>query len=148
MIAETRLYAAYVPILALGLRRGEVLGLRWADVDLGTGEILIGWQLQQINGLLLHRKPRLKPRAQPFPSWASAPPRSGSVRRSKWRHGKGDRVGAVGSCVHDAYRAARPRNFDRSFVAACDRAGVRRLPVHVRGRSRVPWWSWASIRAW
>ncbi|HEX6498051.1 MAG TPA: hypothetical protein VF054_03360 [Micromonosporaceae bacterium] len=34
------LYAAYVLILVLGLRRGEVLGLRWEDVDLDEGELV------------------------------------------------------------------------------------------------------------
>ena len=39
------LYAAYVLILVLGLRKGEVLGLRWADVRLDAGEVHVNWQL-------------------------------------------------------------------------------------------------------
>ena len=34
-------YVAYVLILVLGLRRGEALGLAWADVDTTTGEAFI-----------------------------------------------------------------------------------------------------------
>jgi integrase len=34
--------------LALGLRQGEALGLRWQDVDLDKGTITIRWQLQRL----------------------------------------------------------------------------------------------------
>lgn len=33
--------------LALGLRQGEALGLRWSYVDLDTGTMMIRWQLQR-----------------------------------------------------------------------------------------------------
>jgi integrase len=35
--------------LALGLRQGEALGLRWQYVDLDAGTITIRWQLQRLN---------------------------------------------------------------------------------------------------
>ena len=41
------LYAAYVLILVLGLRRGEVLGLTWTDVRPTAAELHINWQLQR-----------------------------------------------------------------------------------------------------
>ena len=44
------LYAAYVLMLVLGLRRGELLGLVWEDVDLVEATAWIGWQLQRVNG--------------------------------------------------------------------------------------------------
>lgn len=45
------LYPAYVLILVLGLRKGEVLGLTWADVDLDSGELQIRHQLQRVRRL-------------------------------------------------------------------------------------------------
>ncbi|MCQ4042268.1 hypothetical protein ACFOSC_24165 [Streptantibioticus rubrisoli] len=42
------LYPAYVLILLLGFRRGEVLGLRWENVNLDAGEITVQLQLQCI----------------------------------------------------------------------------------------------------
>jgi integrase len=48
-------YAAYVLILVLGLRRGEVLGLRWEDVDLDNRELAVTFQLQRVRRQLLHR---------------------------------------------------------------------------------------------
>ena len=46
------LYPAFVLLLAYGLRRGEVLGLRWEDVDLVEDVIRVEWQLQRANGQL------------------------------------------------------------------------------------------------
>ena len=40
-----RLYPAFVLLLAYGLRRGEVLGLSWRDVDLEHGVVRIRQQL-------------------------------------------------------------------------------------------------------
>jgi integrase len=50
------LYAAYVLILVLGLRKGEVIGLSWSAVDLDRAELDIGWQLQRVGRQLLHRE--------------------------------------------------------------------------------------------
>lgn len=38
-----RLHALFVVALALGLRRGDLLGLRWADVDLSRRQLRV-WQ--------------------------------------------------------------------------------------------------------
>lgn len=50
------LYAGYVLMLILGLRRGELLGLGWEDVDLQSGEARIGWQVQRVGGELVRRR--------------------------------------------------------------------------------------------
>src|SRR5215475_809193 len=50
------LYAAYVLILVMGLRKGEVVGLPWSAVNLDRGELDIGWQLQRVRRELLHRE--------------------------------------------------------------------------------------------
>jgi len=44
------LYPAFVLLLIYGLRRGEVLGLRWQDIDFDDSEIRIRLQLQRIQG--------------------------------------------------------------------------------------------------
>ncbi|HEX8760805.1 MAG TPA: hypothetical protein VF734_12710 [Pseudonocardiaceae bacterium] len=49
------LYAVYVLILVLGLRKGEVLGLTWDDIDLDAGELSIGRQLRRVSRQLLRR---------------------------------------------------------------------------------------------
>jgi integrase len=47
-----RLEALYTVALALGLRQGEALGLRWADVDLDHGILRVRTALQRIDGKL------------------------------------------------------------------------------------------------
>ncbi|MDH6542033.1 integrase [Streptomyces sp. SPB4] len=39
------LYAAFVLAVALGLRRGEILGLRWSDIDLGGRTLTVRNQI-------------------------------------------------------------------------------------------------------
>jgi integrase len=41
-----RLEALFNVALSLGLRQGEVLGLRWADIDLKKGELRVTYALQ------------------------------------------------------------------------------------------------------
>jgi integrase len=47
-----RLHVAFVLALALGLRRGEVLGLRWSDIDLTAGVLHVRQTLQHHGGAL------------------------------------------------------------------------------------------------
>jgi len=51
-VAGRRLEALYVVTLALGLRQGEVLGLKWEDIDLRAGTLRIQRQLQRFGGHL------------------------------------------------------------------------------------------------
>jgi integrase len=55
-VGNDPLYAAYVLVLVLGLRRGEVLGLTWDDINLDAAEVTINWQLQRSRGQLYHRE--------------------------------------------------------------------------------------------
>jgi integrase len=45
-----RLYALWAVALAIGLRRGEALGLRWVDVDLVSGRVVIAKALLRVGG--------------------------------------------------------------------------------------------------
>jgi len=49
----TRYALLYHLLLALGLRRGETLGLSWEDVDWEAGSIHVRRQVQQINGKVI-----------------------------------------------------------------------------------------------
>lgn len=64
-----RLYALYVLALALGLRRAELLGLRWQDVDLDSGVLEVRQTLQRVAGELrfLPPKTRRSRRTVPLP---------------------------------------------------------------------------------
>ncbi len=47
-LSDDRLAAMYVVTLGLGLRQGEVLGLRWADIDLDAGALRVTHALSWI----------------------------------------------------------------------------------------------------
>jgi integrase len=53
---QHRLCALFSVALACGLRLGEATGLKWADVDLTTGELQIRQQLQVVNKRLLRNR--------------------------------------------------------------------------------------------
>ena len=65
-----RLYAAFVLALVLGLRRGELLGLRWIDLDLGQGVAHPRKQVQRQKGkglVLVDLKTKASKGALPLP---------------------------------------------------------------------------------
>jgi integrase len=47
-------------LLALGLRRGELCGLRWSDVDLDAYTITIGNARVLVNGKVIEKSPKTK----------------------------------------------------------------------------------------
>jgi integrase len=65
-----RLGALYVLALFLGLRRGELLGLRWEDVDLDGGKLEVVHNLQRVGGALQLVPPKTEGsrRTVPLPS--------------------------------------------------------------------------------
>jgi integrase len=56
---DETLCALYVLAFCLGLRRGELLGLRWADIDLEAGTLEVVHALQGVGGeLKFVRRPK------------------------------------------------------------------------------------------
>lgn len=47
---ESGVFELYYIELAMGLRRGELLGLKWEDIDLGQGIIHVRRQIARIDG--------------------------------------------------------------------------------------------------
>ncbi len=56
--AGDRLEALYVLALSTGMRQGELLGLRWRDVDLEHGVLSVRATLQFINGQFVFAEPK------------------------------------------------------------------------------------------
>jgi integrase len=127
------LYAAYVLILVLGLRKGEVLGLVWADVDLEAAELTVGLQLQRVRRELLHRatKTKASDATLPLPPICVAGLRSRLAREDEEHFRAGDAWQGSGFVVSSRYGSPiDPRNFNRARDARVAAAGVRRITVH------------------
>ena len=59
-VRDERLYAAWVVFGTTGMRRGEVLGLRWIDVDLDGARISVRQTLVMVDGEARYSQPKTK----------------------------------------------------------------------------------------
>jgi integrase len=127
------LYAAYVLILVLGLRKGEVLGLSWPDIDLDTAELTIGRQLQRVRGQLLHRETKTpaSDATLPLPSICLTALRQRQATQNRARAAAGTAWNHSELVFTTRYGdPIEPRNFNRYFAARCTAAGLRQITVH------------------
>jgi integrase len=127
------LYAAYVLVLVLGLRKGEVLGLVWDDLNLDESELTVGLQLQRVGGRLLHRETKTEgsDATLPLPNICVTALRLRQEEQLRARAEAG--VAWRGSTLVFTTRlgtAIEPRNFNRSYDARIVKAGVRKITVH------------------
>ncbi|WP_019707159.1 site-specific integrase [Streptomyces xinghaiensis] len=127
MLRKDRLYALYVLVLALGLRKGELLGLTWDAVDLDAGEPSVTQTLQRVKGELSVARPktRYSERTIPLPPFAV----DALLQRRKEQQDEREFCGSewldsgfvfttsVGSPLD-------PRNLNRHWYATRRRAGL------------------------
>jgi integrase len=127
------LYAAYVLILILGLRKGEVLGLPWNAVDLDGGELDVSWQLQRVRRELLHRetKTEASDAGLPLPDICITALKLRSERQQQSKEAAGNEWTDTGLVFTTRYGTPiDPRNFNRAFDERCRKADVRKIKVH------------------
>ncbi len=132
------LYAAYVLLLLLGLRRGELLGLAWEDVDLTAAEVRITWQLQRIGGRFT--RTRVKTRASeavlPLPASCLDALQHQAASQSRIAARLGEVWQDSGLVVTSSIGTPMdPRNFHRKFKERARLAGVPVIPVHSTRRT-------------
>lgn len=127
------LYPAFVLLLLYGMRRGEVLGLRWLDVDLDYGQLRIRQQIQRINGEL-HIGPvktRAGSRNLPLIGLAQTAITTRQTDQAEDRERLGRSWADTGLVFTTRTgRPVEPRNLVRSFMRICDNGGVRKIRVH------------------
>jgi integrase len=136
--ADDPLYPAYVLILVLGLRRGEMLGLRWEDVDLDGGELTVGYQLQRIRRQLLHRQTKTESSDAVLPLPPICTAALTGRRRDQEAHHQAAGIAWQDSDLVFTTRLGtpiEPRNFHRDFKARARRAGIREISVHTTRRT-------------
>ncbi|HEY2984616.1 MAG TPA: site-specific integrase, partial [Jatrophihabitantaceae bacterium] len=132
-VDDDPLYAAFVLILVLGLRRGEVLGLMWDDIELDRAELRVSRQLQRVRGTLYLRdtKTETSEATLPLPDICttalqlreSVQTTAATLAGPAWQDFKLIFTTRYGTPIE-------PRNFNRYFHARCEKAAVRRIRVH------------------
>ncbi|WP_405693328.1 tyrosine recombinase XerC [Streptomyces sp. NBC_01185] len=130
---DDHLFAAWVLVLTLGLRRGEVLGLTWKSIDFDAGELYVDHQIQRAGRQILHRETKTEDSDDflPLPSLCLKALR---MRRAQQT---GDRK-AAGELWQDAHGLVfttkygtpiEPGNLTRMFALRARRAGLRVIPL-------------------
>lgn len=127
------LAAAWVLVLVLGLRRGEVLGLTWDAVDLDAGELHVSRQLQRASGSLLHRETKTEDSDDylPLPGLCVSALRLRRQQQERARKAAGklwqESRGLVFTTRYGT--PIEPGNLTRMFAPRCRRAEVREIPL-------------------
>ena len=128
-----RMAPAYRLLASTGMRRGEALGLHWANVDLDAARIVVNRSLTLVNEELVWASPKTARSRRSL----SLDPETVAVLRAHRRRQLEERLNAGEAwqdndlvfCNEDG-SALHPSRFTRRFVTACERAGVPKIRLH------------------
>ena len=124
-----RLYPAFVIFCVYGVRMGEVLGLRWADIDFEARLIHVRHQLQRVNGKFETVPVKTKASRRDLPL-LDYPSRVLQDLRGRQVH-EGISVDPEDLVVTTSYgHGVDQRNVRRSFHQIRTTAGLPRITVH------------------
>lgn len=130
---DDRYLALYITALGTGLRQGELLGLRWEDVDLDAGRVRVRHTLANVGGTLTLLEPKTERsrRNVMLPDSVTAALRAHRTRQRMERLVAGSRwvdsghvfTSTIGTPLHAA-------TVTRAFQAALARAGLPHSRFH------------------
>jgi integrase len=142
-ITADRLYAAFFLTFATGLRRGELLALRWRDVDLKTGVLHVrqtlvgvrnhGPRREEEKTMLAFQEPKTAQsrRTIPIPEACFAALKQQKAHQAEERLLLGQAYQDHGLVVCQADgKPIDPRNFTRYFDRVLRQAGLPRIRFH------------------
>ncbi|MFG2521173.1 tyrosine recombinase XerC [Streptomyces sp. NPDC048527] len=130
---DDHLFAAWMLVLCLGLRRGEVLGLTWKSVDFENGELYVDHQIQRAGRQILHRETKTEDSDDflPLPALCLKALRMRRAQQSGDRKAIGDvwqdDRGLVFTTKYGT--PIEPGNLTRMFALRARRAGLRVIPL-------------------
>ncbi|MFD8885179.1 tyrosine recombinase XerC [Streptomyces erythrochromogenes] len=127
------LHAAFVLAVALGLRRGEILGLLWSDIDLDRRTLTVRNQIQRVQKeLYADSTKNRRSRVIPLPRMCVAPLRWQRMRQVALQAAAKDKEWEESDYVFTTRtgRPIEPRNISRSFERIGEGAGLPRIRLH------------------
>ena len=128
-------YIAFLLLLTYGIRRGEVLGLRYCDIDFHNGTIHVRQQIDRINGTLKARDLKTK-------NSRRALPLIDDVRTAILEHAHKQNITITKFNPHfelstrdtivvsKAETPLEPRNLNRCFYQLTEKIGLPRIKIH------------------
>jgi integrase len=119
--------------LGLGLRRGELLGLRWQDIDLDSATLTVRHQLQRHDNVWVFVEPKSKAggRVLPLPAFLIDELRAHRTRQLEDRLKAGPlwEEWSLVFCTQ-AGRPLHAPNVWQEFQKGLTKAGLPRMPLH------------------
>ena len=131
--AGHRLEALYTVALLLGLREGEVLGLRWSDIDFTAHTLRVGQTVQRVSGRLLLAPPKTESskRLLPLPMKVERALARHAERQEEERAAWGEGWNAAGLVFpSEVGTPIEPRNLVRHFKTLLQRADLPNIRFH------------------
>ncbi|WP_159054658.1 tyrosine-type recombinase/integrase [Streptomyces dysideae] len=122
---EHKWYPAFLLASIYGLRRGEVIGLRWQDVDFVHGELHVRQQLLRANGILQFGPLKTQAGRRDLPLLAMVANELSEHRERRVKTDDNDLV-----FTSSSGGPIEPYNFTRAFQTICARHKLRRIKLH------------------
>jgi integrase len=130
---DRKFFIAYVLAIYTGMRRGEILGLRWRDCDLERGTVSIQQTVYKSNNEILIQEPKTKgsKRTITLPDYAISCLKKHRVRQNEYKL----RLGSAYT-DHDLVMAnwngtpVDPADINKDFAYAIKKAGLPRIRFH------------------
>jgi integrase len=131
-IRHTTTYWPVLIALATGMRRGEILALRWKNVDLESGTVRVVESLEQTKAGLRFKSPKAeKARAVPLPRFAFGELRGWKMKQAEALLRLGVRQdGDTLVCAREDGEPKQPRSVSHKFAEFVGRARVPRVRFH------------------
>jgi integrase len=117
----------YLPILVgvtTGMRRGEILGLRWSDIDLKAGRLTVNQSLERLAGKTVFKPPKTAGSRRTITLPALTVEALSAHRAGQARIGAGEPVFSHGGMPWD------PDSLTKAFDRLVQAVGVRRITFH------------------